>query len=110
MPLASFEGVVEAGRICLSASVHLPEKTKVYVVVPDTGTEVSLDDNPGSVRREETPSSEAMYQKELRERSLRLFREADSQVREPADVMPDGDKKIWTQGVEEKARRMGLKL
>jgi predicted DNA-binding antitoxin AbrB/MazE fold protein len=32
--VATFEGIVENGRIRLPAEVDLPEKTKVYVVIP----------------------------------------------------------------------------
>jgi hypothetical protein len=35
MQVKTFEGVVENGQIRLTAKVRLPEKTKVYVVVPD---------------------------------------------------------------------------
>ena len=35
MNIATFEGVVEQGQIHLKSSVRLPEKIKVYVVVPD---------------------------------------------------------------------------
>ena len=35
MPISTFSGTVEDGQVKLSANVHLPEKTKVYVVVPD---------------------------------------------------------------------------
>ena len=35
MSVATFEAVVEKGRIVLPASVHLPEHTHVFVVVPD---------------------------------------------------------------------------
>ena len=34
MKVATFEGFVENGQIRLSGSIHLPEKAKVYVVVP----------------------------------------------------------------------------
>ena len=34
MKVATFEGIVENGRIRLPAEVDLPEKTKVYVVIP----------------------------------------------------------------------------
>jgi hypothetical protein len=33
--VTTFQGVVENGQIRLAANVRLPEKTKVYVVVPD---------------------------------------------------------------------------
>jgi hypothetical protein len=35
MQVTAFEGVVEDGQIRLKTQVRLPEKTKVYVVVPD---------------------------------------------------------------------------
>jgi hypothetical protein len=34
MAVTTFEGVVENGQIRLKTDVQLPEKTKVYVVVP----------------------------------------------------------------------------
>jgi hypothetical protein len=34
MKIATFEAVVENGQIRLPVSVHLPERAKVYVVVP----------------------------------------------------------------------------
>lgn len=35
MAIAAIEGVVENGRIRLRDGVSLPDKTRVYVVVPD---------------------------------------------------------------------------
>ena len=35
MKVATFEGIVENGQIRLDADVRLPDKTRVYVVVPD---------------------------------------------------------------------------
>ena len=35
MKVATFEGFVENGQIRLPISIRLPEKAKVYVVVPD---------------------------------------------------------------------------
>jgi hypothetical protein len=35
----TFEGMVEDGQIRLVAGVRLPDKTKVYVVVPEAGIE-----------------------------------------------------------------------
>ena len=34
MSAVTFEGVVERGQIRLDANIHIPEGTKVYVVVP----------------------------------------------------------------------------
>jgi hypothetical protein len=36
MTITTYEGVVEKGKIRLNNSVHLPDNTKVYVVVPVT--------------------------------------------------------------------------
>jgi hypothetical protein len=36
MTITTYEGVVEKGKIRLKTSVHLPDNTKVYVVVPGT--------------------------------------------------------------------------
>lgn len=35
MGAATFEGVVERGRIKLNSDVRLPDGTRVYIVVPD---------------------------------------------------------------------------
>ncbi len=35
MRVTTFEGVVENGQIRLPATVRLPERAKVYVVIPD---------------------------------------------------------------------------
>jgi len=35
MVVRTFEGIVEQGQIRLLATVRLPEKAKVYVVIPD---------------------------------------------------------------------------
>ena len=35
MAIVAFEGVVEHGQIRLKDGVRLPEKTEVYVIVPD---------------------------------------------------------------------------
>jgi hypothetical protein len=36
MNATTFEGIVENGQIKLPANVHLPERTKVYVVIRGT--------------------------------------------------------------------------
>lgn len=36
MEIVTLEGVVEQGQIRLKGNVQLPEKTKVYVIVPQT--------------------------------------------------------------------------
>ncbi len=35
MPVKTFQGTVEKGQVKLAAKIRLPEKAKVYVVVPD---------------------------------------------------------------------------
>ncbi len=35
MGVRTFEGIVEQGQIRLPANVRLPEKAKVYVIIPD---------------------------------------------------------------------------
>ncbi len=35
MKVTTFEGVVENGQIRLPATIRLPEKARVYVVIPD---------------------------------------------------------------------------
>jgi hypothetical protein len=34
MNVATFEGIVENGQVKLPENVHVPERTKVYVVIP----------------------------------------------------------------------------
>lgn len=41
MNVATYEGVVENGMVRLPDSIHLPERAKVYVVVPNGGAESS---------------------------------------------------------------------
>ena len=40
MKVTTFEGIVENGQIRLPANVRLPEKARVYVVIPDAEVEV----------------------------------------------------------------------
>ena len=35
MGVTTIEAVVENGQIRLPAAIHLPERTKVYVIIPD---------------------------------------------------------------------------
>jgi hypothetical protein len=39
MGVATFKGVVENGRIRLEPDVHLPDHTRVYVLIPDDEVE-----------------------------------------------------------------------
>jgi bifunctional DNA-binding transcriptional regulator/antitoxin component of YhaV-PrlF toxin-antitoxin module len=49
-------------------------------------------------------------QAELQRRAALCFEEADRLVREPGKPLSDPMEAAWAAGVEEKARRMGLKL
>ena len=54
MKVATFQGIVENGQIRLSASVRLPEKATVYVVVPDgEGVQTSYIASPRLVHPEQ---------------------------------------------------------
>ena len=35
MPVTTFQATIENGQVRFATDVHLPEKTRVYVVVPD---------------------------------------------------------------------------
>jgi hypothetical protein len=39
MTVTTYEGIVEKGKIRLKVGVRLPEKAKVYVIVPDLQVE-----------------------------------------------------------------------
>jgi len=49
-------------------------------------------------------------QAELQRRAALRFEEADRLAREPGKPLSDPIEAAWAEGVEEKARRMGLKL
>lgn len=62
MSVTTIEGVVENGQIRLPASVRLPEKAKVYVIIPDV--EVSAVAYVGSPRLAH-PEQAADFQKKV---------------------------------------------
>ncbi len=39
MGIVTYEGIVEHGQIRLKTNAHLPERAKVYVIVPDVQVE-----------------------------------------------------------------------
>ena len=39
MKVATYEGFIENGKVRLPDNIHLPEKAKVYVIVPDVEVE-----------------------------------------------------------------------
>ena len=62
MRVATFEGIVENGQIRLPATVRLPERTKVYVVIPDVEVQpVAYIGSPRLVH----PEQAADFQKEV---------------------------------------------
>ena len=42
MQVKAFEGVIENGQIRLETDIELPEKTKVYVIIPDFETPTAV--------------------------------------------------------------------
>ena len=56
------------------------------------------------------PLTDHFDQRELHRRARLLFKEADQLIREPAKPFTDPLEAAWAEGVEEKARRMGIKL
>ena len=57
MAVTTYEGVVEKGKIRLKKGIKLPEKAKVYVIVPDLKTDnkkVIQILSPRLVRREDS--------------------------------------------------------
>lgn len=44
MPVTTFQGTVENGQVRLAGDVRLPEKARVYIVVPD------FEQNAGGVK------------------------------------------------------------
>jgi antitoxin component of MazEF toxin-antitoxin module len=85
------------------------------LTIPDEAVE-TLKLNPGdeiTVRLETgvgVPETEQLTQDEYLRRITRLFEEADTLVREPGKPLTDPYEAAWAAGVEEKARRIGLKL
>ena len=40
--LATYEGIIENGRVTLPPNTDIPDKTRVYVLVPDAETQLTL--------------------------------------------------------------------
>lgn len=68
MRIATYEGVVENGRVQLPADVELPEKARVYVVVPEAVVAVEV---PRAARicspRLADPAQAVHFEMEVRE-------------------------------------------
>ena len=58
----------------------------------------------------ETSHGALLNQSELQRRAALLFEEADQLKREPGKPLTDSLEAAWAQGVEEKARKLGLTL
>lgn len=66
MRVTTFEGIVENGQIRLPANVCLPEKAKVYVIIPDVEMRpVAYIDSPRLVH----PQQAEDFKKEVIEES-----------------------------------------
>ena len=67
MQVTAFEGIVENGQIRLKTNIRLPEKTKVYIVIPDFDTrKIVRVFSPRLVH----PEQVADFKKEMVEESL----------------------------------------
>ncbi len=70
MAVTTIEAVVENGQIRLPSSVRLPEKAKVYVLIPDVSVSpVSYVGSPRLIH----PEQAADFQKEVVEESSDLY-------------------------------------
>lgn len=63
MHVSTFPGIIENGRVQLEDEVHLPEKTLVYVVVPEfdtakNGTKFDLSEMVSRMPENYEPSEE----------------------------------------------------
>jgi len=67
MDVMTIEGIVEHGRIQLPAHIHLPDKTRVYVVVPDIQFE----------RRAHIPTPHLLHPEQAADFVLQVVENAD---------------------------------
>jgi hypothetical protein len=71
MGVRTFEGVVEKGQIRLPATVRLPERAKVYVVIPDIEVQtVAYIGSPRLVHPEQAADFKKEVVEELPDASL----------------------------------------
>ena len=71
MRVTTFEGIVENGQIRLPATVRLPEKAKVYVVIPDVEIQtVAYIGSPRLVHPEQAADFKKEVVEELPDASL----------------------------------------
>ena len=81
-----------------------------FIIPPEAVETLGLHPGDEIQVRIETPHDALPDQIELQRRAALLFAEADQLKREPGKPLTDPLEAAWAQGVEEKARRMGLKL
>ncbi len=71
MSVITIEGVVENGQVRLPASVRLPERAKVYVIVPDIEVpKVAYIGSPRLVRQEQAADFEKVVAEESHDAGL----------------------------------------
>jgi len=71
MRVTTFEGIVENGQIRLPATVRLPERAKVYVVIPDVEIQtVAYIGSPRLVHPEQAADFKKEVVEELPDASL----------------------------------------
>jgi hypothetical protein len=71
MGARTFEGVVENGQIRLPANIRLPEKAKVYVVVPDPNVQtVGYIGSPRLVHPEQAADFKKEVSKDTQDASI----------------------------------------
>ena len=71
MRVTTFEGIVENGQIRLPATVRLPERAKVYVVIPDVEIQtVAYVGSPRLVHPEQAADFKKEVVEELPDASL----------------------------------------
>ena len=58
MSIATYKGTVKNGQITLSIDVKLPEKTEVYVIVPDEKPKFDLAQMAAQMPKNYQPSEE----------------------------------------------------
>lgn len=58
MSIATYKGTVEKGKIKLQIDVKLPEKTEVYVIVPDEKPKFDLEEMASRMPKNYNPQEE----------------------------------------------------
>lgn len=56
--LATYEGIVEDGRVKLPSDIEIPDKTRVYILVPDSETRPSYIASPRLVHPDQAKDFE----------------------------------------------------